>query len=231
MVHIGYCQPCDVELTPVENSEIQYKYRQNRCEGFYSSKVSSGTIEVVGVIKGEFHFNLEKNEIVEISSPFVKKQLIRVRAVGIPIKTYYRMDTEIAPGAVFSLPVGEIIYPQKLSDEKIGVFGWIEQGADKIYVPLAASAKLGKNPNNDKIMLYLRTSTDVENLKWRTANMVDGICLTPGDWNDTQKSSYRSGQPISISLPEAKALCVEVAAKEKNSALWLKRNIRLLLRD
>jgi len=193
--------------------------------------VSSGSIEVVGVIKGEFHFNLEKNEIVEISSPFVRKQRVRVRAVGIPLKTYYRMDAEIAPEAVFSLPVGEILYPQKLSDEKIGIFGWIEQGTDKIYVPLASSAKLGKNPNNDKIMLYLRTSTDVENLKWRTAAMVKGICATPDEWKDTQKPSYRSGQPISIALPEAKGLCVEVAAKEKNSALWLKRNIRVLLRD
>jgi len=231
MTQIGYCQICDSELMPAENPDFQYKKRGNRCEGFYNSKVSAGGIEVVCLIKGEFHFNLEKNEIVEISSPFVKKQPVRVRAVGIPIKTYYRMDAEIAPGAVLSLPVGEILYPQKLSDEKIGLFGWIEHGADKIYIPLASTAKLGKNPNNDKIMLYLRTSTDVENLKWRTANMVNGICSTPGDWNDTQKSFYRSGQPISISLPEAKALCVEAAAKEKNSALWLKRNIRLLLRD
>ncbi len=231
MAQLGYSQPCDSELTPVENSEIQYKYRRNRCEGFYSSKVSSGSIEVVGVIKGEFHFNLEKNEIVNIFSPFVRKQTVRVRAVGIPLKTYYRMDAEIAPGAAFSLPVGEILYPQKLSDEKIGIFGWIDQGTDKIYVPLASSAKLGKNPTNDKIMLYLRTSTDVENLKWRTATMTNGVCSTPGDWNDTQKPSYRSGQPISIALPEAKGLCVEAAAKEKNSALWLKRNIRVLLRD
>jgi len=231
MAQLGYCQPCDSELTPVENSEIQYKYRQNRCEGFYNSKVSAGGIEVVCLIKGEFHFNLEKNEMVEISSPFVRKQPVRVRAVGIPLKTYYRMDAEIAPGAVFSLPVGEILYPQKLSDEKIGIFGWLEQGTDKIYVPVASSAKLGKNPNNDKIMLYLRTSTDVENVKWRTAAMLKGICATPDEWKDTQKPSYRSGQAIPIALPEAKALCVEVAAKEKNSALWLKRNIRLLLKD
>lgn len=231
MVQSGYCQSCDSELTPVENSEIRYKLRGNRCEGFYSSKLSSGSIDVVGLIRGEFHFRLEKNEIIEISSPFVKNKPVRVRAVGIPLKTYYRMDAEIAPGTTFLWHLGELLYPQKLSDEKIGVFGWIEQGNDKIYVPLSVSAGSEKNPNSDKIVLYLRTTTDVENVKWRTANMANGSCSMPNIWNDTQKSSYRSGQPIPIVLPEAQALCVEAAAKEKNSALWLKRNIRILLKD
>jgi hypothetical protein len=232
MIQTAYSQPCDKELTPVENSEIQYKNRGNRCEGFYSSKVSAGSIEVVGLVKGEVHFNLAKDEMIEITSPFVKSKSVYVRAVGIPIRTYYRMDAEIPLGKTLKWNIGDIIYPQKLSEDKIGVFGWIGQEENiDFYVPIAVATD-NRKPTDAKLMLYLRTSIDVENVKWRVSEVVKGICASPGDWKDTPQSTYRSGQPIEIVLPESKEnICVEVAAREKNSSSWLTRSVPICLKE
>ena len=115
---------CDKSLKPVESYSIQYRPRSdNRCEGFYESAVSSGSLNIVGVTQGKFKFRRDPKEKLKVSSPTVKN-VVNVRAVGIPLKTYYRMDAQISPNGNLEWPVGDVLYPQELTYKKIGVFGW-----------------------------------------------------------------------------------------------------------
>ena len=228
----AFSQLCDRDISPVENESIAYRQRGNRCEGFYRSKVSAGSIDIVGAVKGSLHFKLDENEVVEISSSVIKDQPINVRAIGIPIKTYYRMDAQILPGQKLIWPIADVIYPQKLSARKIGVFGWIENEKGKAYVPVMALAKMDSIAEDRKIRLYFRTSVDVECVKWRSSDVIDGACSSLGKWNNAGESYYRTGESICITLPpsEMAELCVEVAAKEKNTAHWLKRTVRVIVK-
>jgi len=223
---------CASDIVPVETPGVAYGPRGNRCEGFYHSKVAAGSIDVVGVVQGAFQFKLDPKEVLEVSSPIIRDEMIHVRAVGIPVKTYYRMDAELRPGQKLIWPVADVILPQKLSPNKIGVFGWTEKQDKTFYVPVRAISALYAGVSDETIHLFLRTSADVENVKWRVSDFVKDRCSPPSKkWYDTGRKHYRAGQPIHISLPSTRAegLCVEVAAKDESSARWLKQNVHIIV--
>ncbi|MCP4254899.1 MAG: hypothetical protein GY775_16135 [Candidatus Scalindua sp.] len=230
---------CDKNLKPVESYSIQYRPRSNnRCEGFYESNVSSGSMNIVGVIQGSFKYKLDTKEILTLSSPIAKNKTVNVRAVGIPIKTYYRMDSQIEPYEALEWPVGEVLYAQKLSCKKIGVFGWIGSDNERIYVPIkstSTSTKLTENGNDaidSNIYVYLRTSIDTVNVRWRFADVLeDGTCGKAGKWIKPKKSRYRSGDSIVCKVPTEKtgSICITVRAEphEGNNSLSCEAKILL----
>lgn len=231
----AHSQLCDPKITAVDNYQIGYRSRGDRCEGFYHSEVGDSSIKIVGLVKGNFGFKLDRKEVVEITSSVVTNSLIHVRAVGIPIKTYYRMDAQITPSQKLVWPIGDVIYPQNLSSRKIGVFGWIGGESNKTYVPICAEANMAPAVSDARIRLFVRTSVDVEVVIWRFSKVVNGDCAKFEKWNDTDshKSLYRTGEPICITLPSnlSGELCLDIAAREKNRARWLKRSIRVIIKE
>lgn len=228
---LAFSQSCDPKIKPIKNEKLKYQKRAtNRCEGFYSSLVSAEVIDVVGVTKGGFYFETKEDEILELTSPLVNDRLIYIRAVGVPLKVYYRMDAYLDAGQTLAWPMGDVAYLRKLTSMDISVFGWTGDEMDKIYIPVAAASKLAPVANDGKIRLYLRTSVDVENVKWRAA----GTCGSLGEasWQDAPKSAYRAGKSIQIIMPTngVEELCVEVAARNQKTAVWLKKkNIRVIV--
>jgi len=77
----------------------------------------------------------------------------------------------------------------------------------------------------------MRTSVDVDSVKWRIADVVKGDCSFKEDWKNAPNSSYRSDLAFPIELPDKNELCVEVGAKPKNDPNWLKKSVRVLLKD
>lgn len=228
---LAFSQSCDPKIKPIKNKKLKYRKRdKNRCEGFYSSLVSVEVIDVVGVTKGDFNFETKKDEILEVSSRVVGRRPIYIRAVGVPLKLYYRMDAFLDAGQTLTWPMGEVVFLRKLSSKDICVFGWTGDEIEKIYIPVTAASKLAPAKNDGKIRLFLRTSVDVNNVKWRAA----GTCGSLGQtaWKDAPKSSYRAGKPIRIILPAkgVEQLCIEVAARNQKTAQWLKKkNIRVIV--
>ena len=227
-----YAQQCDpkVQKKAVDNWKLQYRERENRCEGFYTSTVSS-KLDVVGVTEGRFHFALEKEEIMTLSSSFVIDQPIQVRAVGIPSKTYYRMDARIDPEGTLVWPVADVLDVEKLPAKEVGVFGWIGTETEKVYVPLAVANTIEPVDNDGKIRFVVRPAIDVENVQWRVADVVDGACGQMGAWEKPRKSSYKKGQPITFILPEREGaeLCMEMAARSEKTAEWEKKLSRVIV--
>ena len=225
----GKTRSVNYTLSPADNPIIQYKKRGNRCEGFYNwidGGYGGRSIGVVGLIKGEFNFRLEKDEIIEVYSPLIRKKSVNVRAVGIPIGTYYRMDASLSPGETLKWPVGDVIFIERLSDRKIGVYGWIDDNKDFRYVPVATRSQKGKKSMSDNtIRLYICTFLDVNRLKWRIYDLVKGR----GNWQKAPKHFYRFNDVILIQLPDKNVTCVEVAAQENNSIIIVR--IPVLLKD
>jgi len=217
---------CDSTLTPESNPATAYKLRDARCEGFYRSKVSVGNLEVVGLMRGRLNFDLTQTKFLQITSPVVTNQPILVRAVGIPLKTYYRLDAELVPNGNFRWPIHEVLTRAKLSARKIGLSGCLADHPN-IYVPLAVDTQYAKDT-----LLTLRASVDVDKVMWRYAEMDNGVCLKLGTWQEIKHArGFRSGDAIEIQLPKNKfsQLCVEVAAEPRNSGNWLKRLVHVQL--
>lgn len=226
-------QSCDDRLRPVENWQIKYRQRDNdnRCEGYYRSNVSTGTLEVVGVILGKLNFKMDKAETLQISSPVVRDRTINVRGVGIPLKTYYRMDAQINIGAELKWPIKDVIYHKKLSAKNIGIYGWIGEGSSMKYVPVRAVPSLIQMERSQSLSILFRSSVNVETVKWRIANIKNGSVLPAGEWKDAKKSNYKFGETIYLTLPQGNAdeVLVEVAARDVSSGEWLKRVARVIV--
>ena len=215
---------CDSTLAPVHDQATAYKLRASRCEGFYRSQVSVGTLEVVGLMQGRLDFDPTLTEALQITSPLVTDQTVTVRAVGIPLKTYYRLDAEVAPNGRFHWPVREVLARQRLSGSKIGLFGRLANDPN-IYVPLTVGAT-----GSREILLTLRASVDVDKVEWRYAEGHGSVCSKLGSWQEIHHPrGFRSGQAIEVGLPTVKSrqLCVEVAASRKSRGDWLKQMLHV----
>jgi hypothetical protein len=221
---------CDQTLITDNNSQVAYNKRGNRCEGTYTSQVSAPGLELVGLTIGKLIYDLKQDEIVTISSPLTN-EIIKIRATGIPMKTYYRMDASLPEGAKLSWPLKDVIFPKRLSANTIGLVGWTGKDNDKFFVPVLATPKINHSVNDRKIWVLMRSSTDVVQAQWRFATIQNGQTGPLGAWTKCIPASYSGGNPIKISLPSSLKgkVYIEIAAKDKMSDQWFKKNFRLLV--
>jgi len=219
---------CDNTLKINNNSSIAYKHRQNRCEGFYISEVGSETLCIVNITKGKFTYELDQTNILKVVPLSNKNQRIKIRAQGIPLKLYYRMDAVIETNQILDWPLMDVIYHQKLISHKIGITGKL---GDKIknrdiYVPLQVTTTLSKPKSFNKqqpLYLILRSSVAVENVQYKTSLISGKHCATIiNSETILSESTFYPGDPITIileNMPEGN-LCIDVSAMEKNTDNW-----------
>lgn len=219
--------PC-LNLTPVQNPVIAYKLRGNICEGFYQASVSAGSLDLVSLLHGQLTFTPGQNTPLCITSPDVHKQAIHVQAVGIPLKTYYRLDAVLQPGGTLNWPLN-IVNGMSVRPEQIGLFGQLADDKDS-YVPLAVTgaAAAPAAPLN----LILRSSVDVSIVKWRQNAMRGTQCdLSQSEWQSITPDfggRFFAGQPIALSLPQQQNnFCIEFAAQNADFADWLKLLLKI----
>ncbi|CAK8711084.1 hypothetical protein H206_03633 [Candidatus Electrothrix aarhusensis] len=218
--------PC-LNLTAVDNPAIAYTQRDNRCEGFYQSPVAAESLTLVSLLYGRLEFDANSNECLHVIVPQAIRQQVHVQAVGIPLKTYYRMDAWVQPGQDFTWPL-DIIGKMRLTPASIGLLG--KTIADlEAYTPLA----LG---NQAPLNLILRSSVDVRTVLWRISSMNEGQCGQPDKkWEKIEPSwgeQFFSGEGIQLSLPEQREnFCIEFAAQTVGSASWLKLFLKILLKE
>ncbi len=239
MFQTAYADVCDSKIRS-DSSEYGYRKRGNRCEGLYISNISAGSLEVVGLTHGKFDFRLDKNEIIEVSSPDVRREAVHIRSVGVLLTQYYRMDGEIPPRGKLTWPVKDVLYPRKLSADDIGIFGYFERGREKIYVPVSAAVKPDNSQcTENKTNLYLQASDkNLNNVEWQFYEVVKDNCNKADRFkiNKSPNKRYRMGEiieiPIEVSAEKDKEICVEVRVQEESSSKWIKgSNIRIRLKD
>ncbi len=218
--------PCDASLTPVTNPSIQYRQRVDdlRCEGFYRAEVSIvGSLDVVGLLQRPLRYGTG-NEVLSIRAA-PKNQQVLVRGQGIPVKLYYRLDAELAPGGTLRWPTG-LLQRQGIDPQQVGLYGRLVERKDW-YVPLDIS---GKQPPPVRPRLLLRAAVDTEEVLWRYAEAAGERCGAMTDWKKlAAPSGFAGGEAIPIELPQVKhrRLCLEVAARTRRDGEWLKRLVRI----
>jgi hypothetical protein len=97
-VHAQPAEKCDT-LVPAQG-QIEYRWRQNRCEGFYRSNVSSGDLELVSLLVGRLPGETTRDSQLEIVVPAVPRPLsgpVRIRAVAIPPRHLLVMEFPSVP--------------------------------------------------------------------------------------------------------------------------------------
>ncbi len=214
--------PCDA-LRPVTNA-MGYRVREAnvRCEGLYESVVRAIDLELVGVMAGapldfsQSPVEVVGPDIVDMPSQLIG-QTIQVRAVALPLKTYYRMDGVLDDNSRLLWPIDEVIQPAGLGAGDLALYGWVGTELDKTFVPVRAAAGGADNAGTGVVKLMLRVSSHAEKVYWKTAE--NGV---ETDWALAVEGPVGSGQTIAVDLPQGSPslVRVDVTAKPKNSDDW-----------
>jgi hypothetical protein len=214
-----------LKLNAVEDQAIAYRDRGNRCEGFYESQVSVGSLSLVGLLIGKLDFDSKKNSMLSISSPSIRNQEVHVQAVGIPMKTYYRLDAWLQPGESLEWPL-DIIKKKRLSSDHIGLFGQLV-AEPTLYVPLTLlDESTGTSPT--VLTLTLRASVNVGAVQWRKVSLHGQKCgdMSKAVWQSIAPAwgdYFYSGEAITLELPQQhKNFCIEFATRQEGTGTWLK---------
>ncbi|SRR6266851_5938807 len=216
--------PCDPALRPVQG-EAGYTPRRNRCEGLYVSPISAPGLELVSLLRGKIRYDLHPQArlIVQApSSPSSGSRGIHIRAMALPLKTYYRMDATLDDTRQIEWPVGEVLFPLGLHQASIGAFGWVETDRSSLFLPLRVTPKgSSSSSGREPIEIGVRTTTTLDRLLWRVAE--ESPSAQPGRWEPV-KGDFSAGKTITISLPEGPAgvLIVEVVGQLHGSQEWMR---------
>lgn len=212
---------CDARLTPVHKPTLSYKMRDNRCEGMYRANVSHSSVEVVGLLHGHLDFSTES---LTITAPRIDEQVVTIRASGIPLKLYYRLDAELPPGGALEWSL-DLLKGQKIGPEQVGLFGRLKD-KPQFYVPLY----LGSGRPPASAVLLLRATVDVGKILWRYSTAAEDRCRKFGEWRKLESvRGFMAGEaiPFTIPLPDSPQLCLEAALQSRRGNDWLKKLIKI----
>ena len=223
---------CDESLKP-DTGKYGYSLRpsDNRCEGLYISQVS-GRLQIVSLFRGELNLH-SKHKTIHVSAPGFKElstSSIHVRAVAIPLNTYYRMDAVITENDPLIWSLDDVVKPIGLNPNQIGLYGWVENDAGKVFVPLDVfpdGSLDSKGSANQLSTLVVRSTVDIEKLVWRSSLEHSEQF---SEWQRYSGNTIRAGQPVSLVLPSSgptAILKLEVAAKPFNDT-WKTLPLRVL---
>jgi hypothetical protein len=165
--------------------------------------------------------------IVQVpSAAAVGTRTVHIRAVALPLKTYYRMDASLSDSNSMLWPIGEVLFPLRLHHSNLGVFGWLETPEGRLFLPLRVTSD-GSTSGRERIEIVVRTTTGIDRLLWRSAE--ETTSTRPTDWQPL-KSDFSAGRLATISLPEDRAgiLLVDVAGKLSGSEDWARLTLRVL---
>ncbi|MDH5232544.1 MAG: hypothetical protein OEY38_20995 [Gammaproteobacteria bacterium] len=191
---------CDASLTPSDN--LGYVQRGNRCEGFYIAKVSSN-ISLVGLIRGKFHYELSKDEIISVSNTSMlamTPQVLHIRAQALPLKSYYRMDSILPSGnnEVFHWPVASVLLKRNMDASQVAAFGWyLNANKSVVYFPLSFSSQLSSVKNDKIVRMILRSESKIKSLKINWIELPEQTVQST-----TLFRTYYSGDSIIVKPPE-----------------------------
>jgi hypothetical protein len=218
------------DFLPIKGS-IGYgpRYNDLRCEGLFQSNVSSN-IEIVSFLKGKLRYGLKSDGRLIVSQPATTNlgsQPLHIRAVALPLHTYYQMDATMPKRGKLVWTMNDVLWPARLDADRIGLFGWIGQESDKVYVPLMVAPEEAFPSRSEEAALELivRSPLELDRLVWRiSANRGKSA------WNVYPSAPLLAGWPITIVLPPGPStvLQIEIAGKRLNSDDWLRLTVSVL---
>ena len=207
-------------------SFLGYKIREPsvRCEGLYELTVRAMALEVVGLMAGPTVPDFTEQTVIKIFGPGyadLPKGLsgpMRVRAVALPLKAYYRMDAVLDESSNLEWPVHEVVKPAGLKPNQIGLFGWVGEENHKTFVPISLREPTNTEELTVDLNLYIRVSSDADRIFWRVRKDDTEFEWLPA----TDGRRVRAGQTVTLKLPPGpvEVIGVDVTAKPTGSDNW-----------
>ena len=190
------------------------------------SKVGSRSLAALSFTLGRLQFDPASAVPAAITAPG-QSQAVNVRAVAIPLKTYYRMDASLPAGGTLAWPLSDVVAPEGLTDRRIGIFGWKGEAETPILVPVRVSQ--GSSASSRAPVLIIQASFDAQKVKWRWGPFTDGRCGALGAWSDAITKPVTAGWPIAIDLSSIPpgTHCFDAAAQSGVSTEWSPLKLRL----
>jgi hypothetical protein len=139
--------PCDPKLARPAKDPLAYGRRGERCEGLYLQDVAgSAGLLIASLTEPVDPFDFSPGQRVRVEWSAAGTPPLRLRAVALRRRLYYRMDAQRPAGAtVFEWPT-DILASLKMRVQELGLVGWIEQRVgertEEVYVPL----RVGQGP-------------------------------------------------------------------------------------
>lgn len=203
-------------------SPLNYRRRDNRCEGMYVADVATNVIELLSFTQGDLSYDLKPGVKLLVSAADHAGPL-NIRAVAKPPSTHYQMDAVLEAGATLTWPVADVLLPEGLNADRVGIYGWRGREREKTFVPVQVKVQGSREAGFQRpsIFLSIRPSFDTELVKWRWAAENQGACSVYGAWNSAVHSLLDAGQPVKLVLRNLKGqVCIQVEAKESDSNDW-----------
>ena len=184
---------CDARIEPSDNSTLRYQTRGNRCEGFYRSKVSAASLELIACTLGELRFKNDKTEVITLSLVSSGKQPVNIRAQGIPINLYYRMDATLSGGKTLNWEVSPVLLKDARTARayNIGLLAYQGEGTSQVVFPVAPQSKLlPESTGKDSLVLQFMGTARLASFRYQLDN---------GPWRPLT-GSFPDGRPIRVKL-------------------------------
>lgn len=145
--------PCDPTLVRPTRDPSAYGRRGDRCEGVYIKEVAgSGGLQVASFVESGTPFEIASGERLQVAWSQPGEAAVRLRAVALQRRVYYRMDVVRDRARTFEWPA-DVLVSLGLQPRDLGVVGWVERQVrgmvEEVYVPLrlgksAAPARTGR---------------------------------------------------------------------------------------
>ena len=226
---IAKVSPCDPTVRPLLQSAHHYRQRGDRCEGLYVAEISRPGIELVSFTLGSLAFDWSSKTVLLVDSSSHTSP-VRVRAVAIPPRSYYRMDAILPGGARLRWPLADVLFPEGLTARRIGVFGWTERNQIKTFVPVRLST-VGEKTADQRLppLLIVQPDFDAARVKWRWSRLARQGCSRFGPWADAVSAPVRALWPVKIDLSSVSPglNCLEVVAQAEDTTEWPRLAVRV----
>jgi hypothetical protein len=190
---------CDTDLTPVHDQQLKYKFRNNRCEGFYNSDITSYSLQLANLTCGQVSYTLSESEVIQVLPLFDNNCQVQIQASALHLRKYYRMDSEISSDKSLNWPVNEVLLPANLSANKIGVCGWIKSEDESIatVIPLKVNSLETPVSGCNKLLLIFTSNIDLDRITYRIGS-VNGD--NSGNIQELPRQVFYAGNPIQMML-------------------------------
>jgi hypothetical protein len=201
----------------------------DRCEGFFKSNVAGEALSVAFLMAGRFPASAE---VVEVSGAAPGRE-INVRAVALPLGTYYRMDATVGPNRPLRWPLAEVVQASRsLKSTDLGLYGWIGDAARPTYVPVRAALPGAAPAADEPLRLGVRANVPLALLVYNVAD--DESChFGKRPWTEIG-ANVRPGAILTVAggavAGGRAAICVGFRAKLADSDQSEPMTVRIHLR-
>lgn len=199
-----HCDP----LVDVQNTGPgTYKERGDRCEGVYVQKVSGGTgLRIASLTDAFPNFKFAAGDSLHLAWNPDGQSAVRLRAVSMGFRQYYRMDSVRPAGSSSWVWPAEVLALHGLSSRDVGLVALMRRpfndGERDVYVPV----RLGRNaaPPSDKTLTLVVVPASILKELYFTVTLLkpDGsLGASVVDTQDVKQGPYPADQGIRVSLP------------------------------